>query len=414
MQQRGGVHKITFTGAQGDQLAARLDLPKEPAKAYALFAHCFTCSKDIFAASRIAMGLVEKGYGVLRFDFTGLGASEGEFANTNFSSNIADLHAAADWLRETYRAPTMLIGHSLGGAAVLAAANDIPEVKAVATIGAPADPEHVTHSFGDSLSRIAETGEGEVSLAGRSFRIKKQFIDDLQMHSQNHTLGKLKAALMVMHAPRDATVGIENARLIFDAARHPKSFISLDSADHLLSDRADASYVASVLAAWAERYVAEVSEKPEVSRQTVGGVLVSETGQGRFQQEVTSGRNRILADEPVDVGGDDSGFSPYELLNAALGTCTSMTLRMYADRKGLSLEHVSVRVSHDRIHAEDCADCETKDGYVERFVREIVLDGDLNDAERERLMEIADKCPVHKTLLSEIVIETTQKRDAGP
>ena len=414
MQQRGGIHKITFTGAQGDQLAARLDLPVGRAKAFALFAHCFTCSKDIFAASRIAAGLVEKGYGVLRFDFTGLGASEGEFANTNFSSNIADLLAAAAWLRETHRAPTMLIGHSLGGAAVLAAANDMPGVKAVATIGAPADPEHVTHSFGDSLDRIAEDGEAEVSLAGRTFRINKQFIDDLRTHTQSHAIGKLKAALMVMHAPRDATVGIENARMIFDAARHPKSFISLDSADHLLSDRADASYVAGVLAAWAERYVAEAAEEEgEAAVAAEGGVFVSETRQGRFQQEVTAGRNRILADEPVDVGGDDSGFSPYQLLNAALGTCTSMTLRMYAERKGLKLEHVSVRVSHDRIHAEDCAECENKDGYVDRFEREISLEGDLSDAERERLMEIADKCPVHKTLHNEVVVETTPDPNAG-
>lgn len=401
------IHKVTFTGAQGDQLDARLDLPAGGPKAFALFAHCFTCSKDIFAASRIAAGLTKAGYGVLRFDFTGLGASDGEFANTNFTSNIGDLVAAADWMRINHGAPTMLIGHSLGGAAVLAAAARIPEAKAIATIGAPADPVHVTEQLGAAIERIEREGEAEVSLGGRPFRIRKQFIDDLHAQAQSHAIADLHAALMVMHAPRDAYVGIDNARLIFDAARHPKSFVSLDTADHLLSDHADAIYVAGVLAAWAERYVAggdadnQAGPEPDIA-----GVLVSETGEGKFQQEVRTGGHCLIADEPVAAGGDDTGPSPYDLLSAALGTCTAMTLRMYADFKKLPLDHVAVRVSHDRIHAEDCADCETREGRIDRFSRAIALTGDLTDAQRTRLLEIADRCPVHRTLHSEVVIET--------
>ncbi|MGF1627046.1 MAG: alpha/beta fold hydrolase, partial [Alphaproteobacteria bacterium] len=362
--------RITFTGALGDRLAARLDLPAGPPKAFALFAHCFTCSKDIFAASRIAQGLVDAGYGVLRFDFTGLGASEGEFANTNFSSNIGDLVAAADWLRATHQAPTMLIGHSLGGAAVLAAAGKVPEVKAVATIAAPFDPAHVKQHFGEALDAIARDGEAEVRLVGRPFRIRKQFLDDIDAQAKSGAIGRLRAALMVMHAPRDEIVGIENARLIFDAARHPKSFISLDSADHLLTDRADAAYAANVLAAWAERYVADQADaaSPEPPP-AAGAVAVSETHRGRLQQAVRVGAHRLTADEPREAGGDDSGPSPYDLLSAALGTCTSMTLRLYADHKRLPLEHVAVEVAHDRIHAEDCASCETREGRIDRFTR---------------------------------------------
>jgi uncharacterized OsmC-like protein/alpha/beta superfamily hydrolase len=400
------LHRITFPGALGDRLAARLDLPPGPAKAFALFAHCFTCSKDIFAASRIAAGLNDAGYGVLRFDFTGLGASEGEFANTSFTSNVGDLVAAADWLRANHQAPTMLVGHSLGGAAVLVAAGKVPEVKAVATIGAPFDPAHVTHHFREALARIEEAGEAEVRLIGRPFRIRKQFLDDLQAYADSKAIRQLKAALMVMHAPRDEIVGIENARLIYDAAKHPKSFVSLDSADHLLTDRADAAYVANVLAAWAERYVAG-RQGPEATEPQLpaGAVRVSETRRSKFQQEVRVGQHRLTADEPVADGGGDTGPSPYDFLSIGLGACTAMTLRIYADHKGLALERVAVEVAHDRIHAEDCADCETKEGRIDRFRRRIALAGALSEAERTRLMQIAERCPVHKTLRSEVVIE---------
>ncbi|MEJ1995741.1 MAG: bifunctional alpha/beta hydrolase/OsmC family protein [Limibacillus sp.] len=402
--------KITFTGVDGQALAARLDSPAGPVRAYALFAHCFTCSKDIFAASRIARGLAEKGIAVLRFDFTGLGASEGEFANTNFSSNVQDLLAAAEHLRQHYQGPAILIGHSLGGAAVLAAAGDIPECKAVATIGAPADPAHVAHNFQPNLEEIEAKGEASVQLAGRSFTIKKQFLDDVREQRLSRRIASLKRALLVFHAPLDETVGIDNATQIFVAAKHPKSFVSLDKADHLLSRHEDAGYVAEVLAAWAARYLPS-AEKDEKETQPVKGVVVRSTGQGRFTQEVLARHHRLLADEPKSVEGAlDLGPSPYEYLLAGLGACTSMTLRMYADRKGWPLEGVSVALDHGRIHAEDCSDCATKEGKVDEISRELTLSGPLDEAQRERLLEIADMCPVHRTLENEIKIRTRERK----
>lgn len=395
--------KVEFKGTDGATLAGRLDMPDGPAKAFALFAHCFTCSKDIFAASRIAGGLADRGIAVLRFDFTGLGASEGEFANTNFSSNVQDLVKAADWLRENHEAPSIIVGHSLGGAAVLAAAPEIPECKAVATVNAPADPEHVAHNFASSKQEIEEKGEAEVKLAGRTFTIKKQFLDDIAGKKLEETVSKLKRALLVFHAPRDETVSIDNAGMIFGAAKHPKSFVSLDDADHLLTRKADAAYVADVLAAWAGRYVVggdTEQQKSEAGSPDIEGHewLVYETREGKFIQTVTNGKHTLRADEPAKVGGDDTGPTPYDLLTAALGACTSMTLRMYADRKKWPVDRVLVRLDHNKVHAEDCAECETKEGKVDRIVREIEIEGDLDGEQRQRLLEIADKCPVHQTL----------------
>lgn len=404
--------KLTFPGSSGEALAARLDLPSGTPRAYALFAHCFTCSKDIFAAARISEALVARGFAVLRFDFTGLGASEGEFANTNFSSNVADLKLAADYLRENQAAPEILIGHSLGGAAVLAVASDIPEAKAVATIGAPADAEHVVHNFGAKINEIEKEGEAQVKLAGRDFTIKKQFLDDLKAQSVQERIGAMRKALIVFHAPRDAIVGVENAASIFQAAKHPKSFISLDDADHLLSRRSDAVYVADVLSAWASRFVTHASENEHVLPfpGPEGRVSVAETRTGKFQAEIIVGEHRLLADEPASYGGMDSGPSPYDLLSAALGACTTMTLRMYADRKKLELDRVSVHVTHNKIHADDCADCgEGREGKIDRFERELVVEGNLSTDVRTRLREIADKCPVHRTLESEAVVITHLK-----
>lgn len=403
--------KLTFTGSSGDALAARLDTPSGKPRAFALFAHCFTCSKDIFAAARISEALVERGFAVLRFDFTGLGMSEGEFANTNFSSNVQDLKEAADYLRQNHAAPEILIGHSLGGAAVLAAAADIAEAKAVATIGAPADAAHVVHNFGTKLDEIQTTGVAEVTLAGRRFTIKKQFLDDLTEQTVQDRIAKLRKALIVFHAPRDSFVGIENAAAIFQAAKHPKSFVSLDDADHLLSRRSDAIYVADVLSAWASRFISPADDTNVLPYPGPEGLVsVAETGVGKFQAEVVSGAHRFVADEPADQGGLDTGPSPYDLLSAALGACTSMTLRLYAEHKKIALERVTVHVRHGKVHAEDCEDCgEGREGKIDQFERELILEGDLEEETRDRLAEIAGRCPVHKTLEAEAVVVTRLK-----
>jgi len=405
--------KITFTGADGDRLAARLDLPEGTPKAYALWAHCFSCTKDIFAASRVASGLTAHGIAVLRFDFTGLGASEGDFANTNFSSNVGDLVAAADHLRENFEAPKMLIGHSLGGAAVLAGASRVREAEAIITIGAPADPAHVAHHFQDARADIEAEGEAEVLLVGRPFRIKKQFLEDIESHKLEHDIATMKKALLVFHSPIDATVGIENAAHIFKAAKHPKSFVSLDDADHLLSRKEDAAYVADVIAAWAERYIcAGESALTAASKITAepGAVVVAETGPGKFANGVSvGGRHSLLADEPTEYGGTDTGPTPYDLVLAGLGACKTMTMRLYAERKGFPLDSTRVTLKHAKIHAEDCASCETEDGRIDRIEVEIEVIGDMDAETRKKITKIAEKCPVHRTLQSEVLIETNHK-----
>jgi putative redox protein len=401
------TEKVDFLNARGERLSARLDRPEDAPLAYALFAHCFTCSKEIFAASRIAAALAAHGYAVLRFDFTGLGSSEGEFANTNFSSNVDDIVAAAAHLRATVAAPRLLVGHSLGGAAVLAAAKRIPEAVAVATINAPAEPTHVRALLGGAAGTIERAGEAAVQLGKRTFKIRRQFLSDIASYNMQEALRNLGRALIVFHAPHDEIVGIDNARRIFDAARHPKSFVSLDDADHLLSRREDAAYVADILAAWAARYLhTEQKETVLAPPPPEGWVRVSETGEGPFAEEVLAGRHRLQADEPERAGGTDSGPSPYDLLLAALGTCTAMTLRLYAERKQWAVGRISVELRHDRIHAQDCADCEAKEGQIDRLERVISVDGRLDDEQRARLLEIADKCPVHRTLKGEKVIAT--------
>ena len=402
------AERFDFVSTQGQRLAALLDMPAGEPRAYALFAHCFTCGKDVHAARRIAQALTALDIAVLRFDFTGLGSSEGEFANTTFSSNVADLVAAAGALRGARRAPAILIGHSLGGAAILAAAADVPEARAVVTIAAPSDPAHVTGLFRDRIADIAQQGEIEVSLEGRRFRIRRAFLDDVAEQNLREKIARLHKALLIFHSPTDNRVGIENASRIFEAAKHPKSFVSLAGADHLLGRLSDATYVAKLIAAWAERYLDLPEPRPETAD---GDVMVSETRRGLFQQEVRIGRHRLLADEPASVGGLDSGPGPYDLLLAGLGACTSMTLRLYAERKSLPLDRVSVRLSHSKIHAADCETCETKEGMLDRIERVITIEGDLDDAQRERLLEIADKCPVHRTLSSEIEIKTSERRD---
>lgn len=400
MRQRGEA--IAFPSSQGERLVARLERPLGPARAVALFAHCFTCSQESSAATRITRSLAEHGIAALRFDFTGLGGSGGDFANTNFSSNIADIVAAADYLRQTESGPHLLIGHSLGGTAVLAAAAEIPEARAVVTIGAPADPEHITRLFAPQRPTIEREGKAEVTIAGRRFTMTRQFLDDLDRHPLTERLGRLRKALLVCHAPLDQQVGIENATRIFRAAKHPKSFLSLDDADHLLTRTADARYVAATLAAWADRFLPE--DRPmSPAMPEPGVVLVEENGEGRFGQDVRVGPHRLCADEPRAVGGQDTGPTPYGYLAASLGACTSMTLRLYADRKSWPLDHVAVRLHHEKVHEVDAAGTS---GTIDRIEREISLEGALSAEQCARLLEIADRCPVHKTLESRVDIRT--------
>lgn len=400
------IEQVWFEGSAGDRLAARLDLPGSEAIAYALFAHCFTCSKEIPAATQITRGLVERGIGVLRFDFTGLGASEGDFANSNFSSNIEDLLRAAELLRHHHEAPKILVGHSLGGAAVLAAASRIPEAVAVVTIGAPFDPAQAASLLSlEALSVLEHADEVTVTIGGRSFPIRRQLLDDLNAQNLTEAIGALHRALLVFHAPSDELVDIDNARRIFDAAKHPKSFVSLDDADHLLTRQADAIYVAQVLAAWASRYLRAPLRRPGPSRRSEGAVSVAELPQGRLAQEIRAGRHLLISDEPVGLG-DDLGPTPYDLLLASLGACTAMTLRLYAARKQWPLEHVNVQLTHDRVHAHDCRVCDTSSSMVDHIERVLDVTGPLTDEQRARLLEIAERCPVHQTLVGEKRIVT--------
>ncbi len=397
--------RFTFPGHAGHDLAARLDMPTGNHLATAIFAHCFTCGKDILAARRIAARLASMGIAVLRFDFTGLGHSKGEFSNTDFTSNAQDLEAAAQALRERGMPPSMLIGHSLGGSAVLKAAPEIAGIKAVVTIGAPFDPGHVAHQFDAALPEIMSKGSAEVSLAGRPFRIGKQFVEDITKTALAESIAAFKGALLVLHGPRDATVSIDNASQIFLAAKHPKSFITLDDADHLLTNTADAEYAADTITTWARRYLPLRVPAPPIGVPE-GIVRVSEADADGFLQDIQSGpKHHALADEPLAYGGTDKGMSPYGFLSSGLGACTAMTIRMYARRKGWPLAHVAVDVSHGKVHAQDAGD--TGAVKVDQFNREITLTGELDDAQRARLLEIADRCPVHKTLEKSSTVVTS-------
>lgn len=403
------TERLTFTNATGHQLAARLERPDEGIpRAYALFAHCFTGTKNLRAVSNIAQSLTEQGIAVFRFDFTGLGESEGDFSDTNFSSNVTDLVSAAKFLEENYEAPKIMVGHSLGGAAVLQAAHSIPSAIAVATIGAPYEPSHVLHLISDRQEEIENTGEALVKIGGRSFKIKKQFLDDLEDATMEETVSKLKRALIIFHSPIDNVVGIENARQMFFAARHPKSFITLDQADHMLSDPSDSQYVGTVIAAWAHKYVVaaqgtDESDAPEP--------LMVSADKSRFRTNITVNGHTLVADEPQELGGTDQGPTPYDLLLASLGSCTAITLRMYADRKNWPLENIDIALTHSKEHAQDSEECETKTGQIDHITREIDLTGSLDKEQRARLLEIADRCPVHRTLHNKIVVKTEIKKN---
>lgn len=393
--------KVSFEGALGETLAARLDLPLGPPRAYAIFAHCFSCSKNALAASRISRALAEDGIAVLRFDFTGLGESDGDFANTNFSSNVEDLIKAADFLRKEYVAPTLLVGHSLGGAAVLVAAGSIPETKAVVTIGAPGDAEHVTSQFAEHIETIETEGEAEVDLAGRPFRIRKQFLDDIEGHTLTDIVAGLDAPLLIAHSPVDEIVGIDNATKLFVNARHPKSFLSLDGADHLLSDEADAEHAARVIAAWAERYaLTPPPPEPAAAPRSKASAVVKETGLGKYHAQASTGPHHFFVDEPREMGGDEGGPNPYDLLSAALAACTTITLRMYANRKDWDVGLISTQVIHSREKGAKPNEA------ADTFDRLIRTDKALDETEWDKLLEIANKCPVHRTLERETTIRT--------
>ncbi|MDF1669600.1 MAG: bifunctional alpha/beta hydrolase/OsmC family protein [Roseovarius sp.] len=396
--------RFSFTGHDGSELAARLDMPDGPHLATALFAHCFTCSKDIPAARRISARLAGAGIAVLRFDFTGLGHSGGEFENTSFSSNIRDLVLAGEALNAQGKPPSLLIGHSLGGAAVLGAARHIESVKAVVTIGAPFDPGHVTHNFGDALNTIDAEGVAEVQLGGRPIRIGRDFVQSVKAENLEEDIRNLHRALLILHAPRDQTVGIENAAQIFSAAKHPKSFVTLDDADHLITRSQDAEYAAAIISAWAKKYL-KLSPPAPPPGAPEGIVRVNEADPDGFLQDINSGPDHhVLADEPVAYGGTNKGMSPYGYLSSGLGACTSMTIRMYARRKKWPLSHVRVDVCHDKVHAQDADDA--SGARADTFTRVVYLEGDLNVEQRQRLLEIANRCPVHRTLERTSKIET--------
>lgn len=398
------THKITFKNNEGIQLSGRLELPadQEPHN-FALFAHCFTCNKNFHAVRNVSRALISRGFGVLQFDFTGLGASKGDFSESNFSGNVADLLAAAQFLAENFQAPGLIVGHSLGGAAAILAATQLDSVQAVATIGAPSDPKHVQHLFQNSIEEIKQSGEALVNIGGRTFTIKQDFLDDLSQMTLLKVIKDMRKSLLILHSPQDATVGIENAAELYTAAHHPKSFISLDGADHLLNREADSLYAGDVIASWAKRYLPD-HEAPKLSstHQVVALLQKDDT----FTTTLKAGDHYLTADEPKSVNGNNFGPTPYDLVASGLAACTAMTIKMYALRKKWLLEDVEVHVTYKKEHAEDSIHQEEQGAKIDIFEREVKLSGDLDSSQKERMLEIANKCPVHKTLHAEVLVRT--------
>lgn len=390
------IQKVSFTNKDKEQLAGRLELPidRKPHN-YVIFAHCFTCTKNLTAVRNVSRALTNSGFGVLRFDFTGLGESEGDFENTNFSGNVQDLIEAADFLEKNYMAPTLIIGHSLGGAAAIFAADSTPSIKAVAVINSPSSPLHVMHLLKNTKHEITKNGKAKVNLGGIDFTIKKQFLDDLENKSLAKVVSDFRKALLILHSPQDKIVGIKNAEEIYKAAHHPKSFVSLDGVDHLLSKKEDSKYVGEVIAGWASRYVEIPPDEKLKSKSKVAASLDKDK---KFTTDLKLGDHYLIADEPINYGGNNFGPSPYEFLSAGLAACTAMTVQMYSRRKNWDVENVSVHINYSKDHAIDCRHCQDETARIDTFTREIRLRGNLSDEQKKRLLEIADKCPVHRTL----------------
>ena len=388
---------FAFDGSDGRCVEGTLDAPGTTPRGWAIFAHCFTCGKNSLAAARISRALARAGIGVLRFDFAGNGESGIAPGHPSYATNVGDLIAAAHAMAAAGMPPSLLIGHSLGGAAALEAAGDLQEIAAVATIAAPADAELVLELFApEDLKRIEAHGEAEVRIAGRPFTIRRSFLDGIKGHDIETRVTALRRPLLILHAPLDSVVAIDHASRLFLAARHPKSFVSLDQADHLLTKVDDANYAASMIAAWASRYLPTLmADIPQL--EVAQGVSASETRAGKLQVEIRSGDHRLLADEPVSVGGLGSGLSPYELVAAGLAACTVMTMRLYANRKGLPLERAHALVEHMKMPGMEPAD---------RFTRTIRLDGPLDESQREKILAIGDRCPVDLTLMRGSDVQT--------
>lgn len=402
--------KVTFYNHRGNKLSGKLELPllKEPFP-FAIFAHVFTGNKNLLASRHISRALNLQGIAVLRFDFTGLGESEGDFSHTNFSTNVDDIKAAAQYLKDHHSAPSIIIGHSLGGAAALYAGSQLDSVSAVATIGAPFQPEHVKHLIGDSIQEIEEKGAAIITVDNREFTIRRHFLEDLSNKDTLQIIKDFRKAILILHSPHDQVVDIKNAAKIYHSAKHPKSFVTLNGANHMLNNKSDAFYAGTVIGSWVQRYVPQA---PKEKLTTTKQVVVKLENDG-FTTEIMAGRHGLVADESEALGGNDFGPSPYELLNAALGACTAMTLQMYARRKKWPLEEVKVHLSFSREYKDDCEHCEDPRNKISHFDRCIEVEGDLTDAQKERLLQIADKCPVHKTISSEVSFNTYLAPEVG-
>jgi uncharacterized OsmC-like protein/pimeloyl-ACP methyl ester carboxylesterase len=398
--------KLKIVNRKGLTLNAHLELPaNQKPNYYAIFAHCFTCSSSLSAVRNVSRALTQDGFAVVRFDFTGLGRSEGEFADSHFSANVEDLLDVHGYMAEHYDAPSLLVGHSLGGAAVLVAASKIEAIKAVATVGAPATVGHVKHLFSHQVEDIKDEGNIEVNIGGRPFVINEDFIAEFNKTDLPAIVKNLRKPLLIMHSPFDKIVGIENAEQLYHKAHHPKSFVTLDGADHLLTEEKDSQYVGDVIGTWAKRYFPKVENG---MLNTEGEQLVGHLNsiEDNFTTSIQTKNHSFIADEPLSIGGSDFGPSPYEYLNAALASCTVMTLKLYAERKQWDLKEVFVYVSHSRKHSDDLQVDVEKPKYLDHISKKLKFVGNLDAKQKERLKEIASRCPVHKTMTSKVIFET--------